>query len=313
MAADTVAAPFWEQEGRNPLIPAFLMVAIIGGLYAFTGSIVANLWVLIDLAIHYADNGSLSFPQANGYLEQMTAVYRHYQVPMLVLTVVFQFLFFFLLTKKLFRSWHGLPVESYFRITRASPLALLVSLAGIVVLIPLSLASADLFSRAFPVLKSFESLGNVMVEAQSPGALLFVFCAVALTPALFEEFLFRGYFHRTLQRKLSAPRSYLVSGIVFALIHQNYFGLVALVLAGVWLGFVYEQFGSLSCSAIAHFFYNSTLILIVNFPLAFSWLTDSEGFVKLEWVLLSVGLCFTAIFAVFRLSAMKSGNGKSHY
>jgi membrane protease YdiL (CAAX protease family) len=51
---------------------------------------------------------------------------------------------------------------------------------------------------------------------------------------------------------------------VFALYHRSPLSLLSLVLAGVYLGFVYQRTGSLYVSMACHFLYNLTIIALTN-------------------------------------------------
>ncbi|MBL8994198.1 MAG: CPBP family intramembrane metalloprotease, partial [Spirochaetia bacterium] len=222
------------------------MVGIVGGLYFFVSQIAASVLIL--------GNAMASGGKGNG----------HHLI--LGMTIVFQGLFFVWLTHFIFKNWHGRPAMEYFRI-RAAPIHLiLASAAGAVVLIPFFSAITEFFLRLFPVLRDLKFDGDGLLQAKRPWEWVFMILAIGVTPAVCEEFLFRGYFQRTLERTLRAPMLYLVSGTIFALIHQNYFGLIQLTLVGIYLGFVYHRAGSLLASGAAHFSYNTALVIFVNTP-----------------------------------------------
>ncbi|HAP43254.1 MAG: hypothetical protein A2087_08135 [Spirochaetes bacterium GWD1_61_31] len=276
--------PFWEQPGRNPVVAAFVLCALIMAVYGFLGSTVSGGLVFIDTIgdiLH--DSGAVGTPDAKAgdILEMMAQVYRRYQVPILVLTTLLQFAVFFGLTALVFRAWHGRPIGGYFRLGRPRPLALLLAGLGTVCLLPVAIFLGELASRALPILRQLEGIGNALVEADSPAEWALVIFAIGVTPALCEEFLFRGYFQRTLDRGLRQPWSYIVSGLFFALIHQNYFGLAALSLVGIFLGFVFARFGSFWPGVAVHGLYNGVQVIMANRPAWFGWLFDANGFVRL--------------------------------
>ncbi|MEK6795540.1 MAG: CPBP family intramembrane glutamic endopeptidase, partial [Spirochaetota bacterium] len=172
-------------------------------------------------------------------------------------------------------------------------------------LIPLVNATGDLFTRLFPVLKEFEKVGNVLVTVHAPWQWAFLILAIGITPAICEEFLFRGYFHRTLERSFGAPGVYFLSGTVFALIHQNYFGLIALILVGSYLGFVYQRAGSIFASAATHFAYNTTLIVLVNVPAVGGFIMNTDGTTRWQAVIASIVLGSSAVTGLQLLSGKR--------
>jgi len=264
---------YWESGGRKTAVAAFLLVAIVGGLYMAAGSFAS---MFIVLARYLA-----SPPAATGhglnYLEGLRRTYQQFQVPLLSLTLVFEFVFFLGLTLFIFRRWHGLKVREYFRLKPAHPILLLLAVAGAVALIPFVNWTAELLMKPFPVLRELEEASNALLTVRKPWHWVFLILTVGVTPAICEEFLFRGYFHRTLERTFGQPGVFFLSGAVFGLIHQNYFGLVALVLVGAYLGFVYQRIRSLWASSLSHFAYNTTLIVLLNLAPAGAAMTKADG------------------------------------
>lgn len=287
---------YWEQKGRSTAFAAFLMIGLIGGLYFTFGSFAANGFTIIDMLVNRGR------PASTDIIRHIIETYRRYQIPVLTITVIFQFLFFFGLTAIVFRNWHGRSVTEYFRIRAVNPLIILVAAFGGIALIPLVNATGDFFMRFFPIFKRFEEAGNVLVTVHAPWQWVFLIFAIGVTPAVCEEFLFRGYFHRTLERTISAPGVYFLSGMIFALIHQNYFGLVALILVGSYLGFVYQRGGSIFVSAATHFAYNTSLILLVNIPAAGNIIMKADGTTRWQAVIASAVLGAAAVIAMHHLT-----------
>lgn len=265
------------------ILPAFLMVGIVGGLYFFVSQIVASVLLVGNAMASHGKGGG--------------------QFLILGMTIVFQGLFFIGLTLFFFKNWHRRPVAPYFRIQAAPIHLVLASAVGIVVLIPFFSAISEWFLRLFPVLKDLRLSDGGLLQAKKPWEWIFMIVAIGVTPAICEEFLFRGYFQRTLERSLRTPTLYIVSGTIFALIHQNYFGLIQLTLVGIYLGFVYHRVGSILASSAAHFFYNTTLVILVNTPpKLWTWLENANGETSLRAALGSAALGLALIVFIQRFS-----------
>ncbi len=283
---------FWERPGQNPVLAALLTTGLVVAVYSFVGGLVSNVAVLADMLHEIAVTGSFGIGNGGDFLELMKASYQRYKVLILLVTAVSQYLIFVGFTILVFRKWHGRPVKTYFRLRAPSLAGVFLPLAGILCLLPVALFLGEIAVRAFPFMKKLEDVSNVLVQANNPGEWVLVLLVIGLTPAICEEFLFRGYFQNTLTRGIRQPWSYLLSGTVFALIHQNFFGLATLILVGVFLGFVFTRFGSLWSGSLVHCTYNSLLVLMVNRPDLFGWLVDADGLVRLPLVLAgAVGAC----------------------
>jgi membrane protease YdiL (CAAX protease family) len=297
-------AKFWEQKDKSPIAAAFLTCSLIMAAYGAIGSLVANVLVVADMVAAKLKGAEIAY--SGNYFKMLAQTYEHYQPMILAVTMASQFLVFVGLTAFVFKKWHGLPVRGYFRISRPRPLQVATALAGLVFVLPVAIGLGEISVRLFPVLRELEGLGNALVMAKTPLGLALVIGAIGLTPAICEEFLFRGYLHRTLSRKLRQPWAYVVSGCFFALIHQNYFGLATLILVGVYLGFLFSRFDSIWPGSAVHFAYNTMLVVMTNKPAAFSWLFDAQGFVRLPY--LAIGFLGSAAMAALILLQTKGNS-----
>jgi len=249
----------WERRGRNPLVGALALVVGLGTLYMLAQSLLLNGFVLADLA----RRGELL--QGRRGLEMFAEMYRRYRPVILAVLTGTQFLIFLLLTLLAVRRWHTPDLPSYLGLRRFPPAGLL-ALAGTLFLLPVSSGIASWLLSYFPALERWSRVGESLVVDPRPWPLAATLLAIAVTPGLCEEVLFRGYLQRTLQRRLAFPWHFLVSGGLFALFHQQVLSLPSLLIVGFYLGFVYSCFGSLYPTMLSHFLYNAALILLANFP-----------------------------------------------
>jgi membrane protease YdiL (CAAX protease family) len=260
----------WERRGRNPLVGALMLVVGLGALYMLAQGVLLNGFILADLARRGPG------PQGARGLEMFAQLYRRYRPAILVVLAATQFLIFLLLPLLAIRRWHTPDLPSYLGLRRLPPAGLL-SLAGVLFLLPVSSGIAQWLLSFFPALARWSRVGDALIVDPRPWPLVATLLAIAVTPGLCEEVLFRGYLQRTLQRRLAFPWHFLLSGALFALFHQQVLSLPSLLLVGIYLGFVYHRFGSLYLTMLCHFLYNAVLILLANFQPVWPALFTLEG------------------------------------
>ncbi len=250
----------WERRGRNPLVGALMLVIGLGALYMLVQGLLVNGFILADLA----RRGGRQLQAARG-LEMFAELYRRYRPVILIVLTATQYLIFLLLPLLVIRRWHTPDLVSYLGLRRLPPAGLL-SLPGALFLLPVSSGIARWLLSFFPALARWSRVGDALIVDPRPWPLAATLLAIAVTPGLCEEVLFRGYLQRTLQRRLPFPWHFLLSGALFALFHQQVLSLPSLLIVGFYLGFVYHRFGSLYLTMLCHFLYNAVLILLANFP-----------------------------------------------
>ena len=84
--------------------------------------------------------------------------------------------------------------------------------------------------------------------------------AVWLAPMM-EEFLFRGWMQRTLERRMPAARAIVLTAAAFAAAHFDLFGLPSRFAVGVASGYLAWLSGSIVPSVLLHAAYNGTLLV----------------------------------------------------
>lgn len=106
--------------------------------------------------------------------------------------------------------------------------------------------------RILSPLSFFE--GSSLDAVNSEGSLYFVqlLLTSSLIPAVAEELIFRGLVLKTLL-PLGKVFSICVSSVIFALAHGSVDNLLYIFAAGVLIGFLYAETGSLVCCISAHF------------------------------------------------------------
>lgn len=101
-----------------------------------------------------------------------------------------------------------------------------------------------------------ESTTANLVNADTVPELLLVIIVIAVTPAICEEFLFRGLVFKNFEKIIPASKAIFLTGLLFAFFHFHPFNLVPLAVLGVFLTFIVYHSGSIYTAVICHFVNN---------------------------------------------------------
>jgi membrane protease YdiL (CAAX protease family) len=83
-----------------------------------------------------------------------------------------------------------------------------------------------------------------------------VVLTIALTPAVCEELLFRGYVQRGFSRAMRPINAVIFTGVIFGLYHLNPIQAVPLVIIGIYISYLRYSSGTLLLPMLAHFTMN---------------------------------------------------------
>lgn len=108
---------------------------------------------------------------------------------------------------------------------------------------------------------------------------LLALLVVALTPAVFEEILFRGVIQRGYER-LGLRFSLAATGILFALLHLSILSLPSIIVLGIVLCYVVYRSNSLYAGILYHFVNNAIAITFAYLQSAFAGLFPMEDAVE---------------------------------
>jgi sodium transport system permease protein len=118
--------------------------------------------------------------------------------------------------------------------------------------------------------------------------------ALALSPAICEELLFRGLLLRVSWPALRAPAAVLLNGVLFGVFHLSVYRFASTFVLGTVLALIVVRSGSIYASMLFHFL-NNGAALVVGRMLARSGAAETEptltpGFLILAAVVLATGL-----------------------
>jgi len=103
-----------------------------------------------------------------------------------------------------------------------------------------------------------------LLRADSPLQLVWIVFALALTPAISEELLFRGFILGRFLETGQPGQSLMMTSLLFGLFHRSLPALPPATLAGIMLAFAVWRTGSLYCAIVMHALVNTWAILVVN-------------------------------------------------
>jgi membrane protease YdiL (CAAX protease family) len=286
----------WEKENKNVVVAAIISVFMCGGLYFFFPSIILGILQAIDLR-----TGDFSkYANAKDYFDFATRINERYKYLVLIATGISQYVFFLGLNIYITRRWHTTNIAEYFQYKKFNFVFLLVAIIGAISLVPIADLFSSLVYRIFPIFEKISDTNKPLLTAGNTHDLILILAVIALTPAICEEALFRGYFQRTLQRKIPYPWHFILSGCVFGLYHRQVLNLPVLMLVGIWLGFLYYTSGSIYPSMAAHCVYNATIVVMLNYQRLFSFFLNEKGGFTIPVIIVSV-FVFTGSISLFIL------------
>ncbi len=272
----------------SPITAAF--IGLIGGffLYQFVGGLLTFLILGFDI----------NKAPVNG---------------LRIMTMVSQ-LFFILLPALLFSKWFYNDFRKILKIKIPDYKEVILFIIGIFVLTPLlqnyiSIQNhfIDKMAGIFPFVDSLKSLLdslNNLVEKSYINLLstktifdaLFVIFVVSIVPAVSEEIMFRGFIQSSFELKLKARWAIVITAVFFGFYHFSPYGLVPLIILGIYFSFASYMSGSIFIPMILHFT-NNFIAIIMYFTIGDKDLIDpSAGGIMDIRTSFTLLILFTVIF-----------------
>lgn len=125
---------------------------------------------------------------------------------------------------------------------------------------------------------------------------LLVIVTVSITPAICEEFFFRGFVQNSFAFKLKPVTAIFITSLFFGLYHFNPYGLLPLIVLGMYLGFSVYMSNSIVVPITLHFLNN--FIAIVAFLLFGKEELMQSNLIDVEGITTHV-LSFILLLALF--------------
>jgi uncharacterized protein len=187
---------------------------------------------------------------------------------------------FILLPALLFSKWFYQNISAIIRLKIPNWKEILLFIAGIIILTPLlqsylyiqnyyidELAKASSFfnsiKEALDYMNDFlEQAYGDLISASNIYEGILVVLVISVTPAVCEEFMFRGFVQRSFEFKLKPFWAALITALFFGLYHFNPYGIIPLVALGFYFGFAAYMSNSIILPVLMHFLNNFTAVLL---------------------------------------------------
>jgi membrane protease YdiL (CAAX protease family) len=302
MTFSPVGEGSWERNGRSTNAAAVLGLLLVGVVY-FNAQVLLMLLAMGVKQLH-----SVSAPASADLGDKLFFAMKGQVGPIRLALVVSQYAFMLLPTWWLVKRWHTAKVGQYVRLRKSSLLEIALAVITTVAILPACNYMANEFTQR---LRFPENLTRIMTEvftAHSLSEFVLLVFVVAVTPAICEEFFFRGYVQRTLERTIRGKSAWLV-GVIFGLFHLQPLGLISLALLGVIFGYFFYRSRSLLPSMVAHFTNNFVAVwLMYRAPRLGEVDLATTDQVPLSWVLVTLPIVAASlvIYHLFTASRFSS-------
>lgn len=248
---------WFERERFSPILTALLVFVTAFILFQV---VVSPIVIAIGVVIEMTQSGQQTPPDMSTILSM---VMENGKLLMTANTVG-QIVGFALLALAAARL-HTPDVREFLRIRKADVGSLALAAVGWAVLYPAILWTGQL-NGMLPLpewLRTLEQQQVDLLEGLLLGDTLstgFLFIALALTPAICEELLFRGYLQRQVERRWGAVTSIVLVGVLFGLYHLRLSQAIPLSLLGIYMGYVVWATGSLWAGFLVHILNNGLAV-----------------------------------------------------
>ncbi len=111
---------------------------------------------------------------------------------------------------------------------------------------------------------NLDAVYNKVMIANNPLEFFAIIVFAAVTPAICEEFLFRGLVQKSFEYKFKVFWAIFLTSFIFSIYHFNPYGLIPLILLSMYFGFAVYIADSILISIILHFSNNFFSVFIMN-------------------------------------------------
>ena len=138
----------------------------------------------------------------------------------------------------------------------------------------LTMVISNLLSMLFPG----DSQGLTEEYMQMLDGISFVpaLILIALTPAVCEELMYRGYMFTAFKQKMSLSKVILIVSLLFAASHMSLIKIIPTCLLGMVLAYVVEKSGSIVTSSLIHFMNNGLAVVVLYYGDKIPFLSEEQ-------------------------------------
>lgn len=131
--------------------------------------------------------------------------------------------------------------------------------------------NAEILKQIKELMDSLEAVTLNLVTAYSPAEFITVSFVIAVTPAICEEFFFRGLIFFNFEKNMYSGKAIFMTGFIFAIYHFHPFNLLPLIVLGFYLTYIVYHSNSILTGIAGHFLFNFISALMV-------YIYGKEGF-----------------------------------
>lgn len=122
-----------------------------------------------------------------------------------------------------------------------------------------------LHNKVLPIPEDFrEFFTTFFARGETPGGLVTLLFAAALSPAICEEFLFRGALLSGVRQRMGPTASVLLVSVLFGLFHISVYRIMPTAIIGIVLGYLVLRTNSIFAGMLAHGLINASAILLAS-------------------------------------------------
>lgn len=171
-----------------------------------------------------------------------------------------------LLPAILFARLHSSNLRGFLRLRKSDLPMLGLTVLGFVALVPIVQWVGGLVDvLPWPqAIRDFEQAQMDMIEniLDQDFSIVFAISMMALTPAICEEVLFRGYIQRQAERTMGTAAAIVFSGLIFGLYHLRPTQALPLGLLGIYMAYITWRSGSLVPAILVHLANNTFAVAL---------------------------------------------------
>ena len=294
----------WERAGRSPAAAAVFGLLGIGMLYMHAQSLLVVGATLVTGGIQ----------RSGDFFADLAAASRLLRLPVQLSLVLSQVFFMLVPVSLLVRRWHTSEVRHYLRLRRVPSAEIVLAVLATLLFLPASAWTSEQFVRWVGIPRKLIAIEEHLFSAGTIPEYLWLVLVVAITPAVCEEILFRGYAQRTLERRIGW-KAIPVIGVFFGLYHMQPLGLLQLSALGFLFGFLFYRSRSLLPAMAAHFTNNVVLVTLLyltsnGFP------ANAGGWMDADVAIAGLLILFPVLVAYDRLARYRhlravAGSGRA--
>jgi len=289
----------WERKGRSLNAAAWVGLLGIGVLYVNAQVLIFMFGLLVTQIVNPGSEVGGSF------VERLSATAKMYNPAIRISLVISQYLFMLVPTWWLVKYWHTRKVREYVRLRLNSAVEIILAVLATLAIIPTGAYIGNEFMKWFKFPDVFYEFYNELFSAHSFPEFLWLVFLIAITPAICEEMLFRGYVQRTFERTIGA-KSVILVGVVFGLFHMQPLSLITLSILGVVFGFFYYRSKSLVPAMAGHFTNNFLAIyLFYKQPEIGGIDLQTAEQIPFSWVLVTLPVGIFILFVYYKITQNK--------